>query len=316
MRIVRMHSAALLAAIVGGAWGCGSGAESDPSFDLRGQELASANGMSSNGLSSNGLSSNGMSSNGLSSNGLSSNGLSSNGLSSNGLSSLSFANWWASQTESYAAMVMRYVVKCAYSPSQTLSYTAPSGTAYAWQGNLGIAPTWASGQPIPAIEKQLMTACLAAHANKFGIVLGISVLGLDAAGTPLPQAANELSTYSVAEGAFFGNLYDAAGIYACSDTLLPDNKSSARACAFNNQQSSGTASPCPEITFVGSCSTYCKKSPTNSPYWTSCTYKNVAYRPLTTHIPSSDVFVCGDGVCQVSESPGKGLTFNSCKDCL
>jgi hypothetical protein len=317
MRNVSFKCAVVLGAIVTAAAGCGSGSEG-PALDVASQALTSTNGMSSNGLSVNGLSSNGMSSNGLSSNGLSSNGLSSNGLTLKSLSTSTFTSWWTSQTESYAAMVMKYVVRCGLPSTSSLTYTAPSGVTYTWQGNLGLTPTWASGKSIPVIEQQLMSACLAAHANAYGINIGISVLGLNASGKPIPQAAGELTTYSFDEGAFYGNLFDGTGIFACADTNLPNNQSSNRGCALNNG-GVGTASFCPQITYTGTCGHLCTKSTSTNPYWDSCTVSSstgsVAYRPLTTHIGTSDINLCGDGICQISEIPGNSTAWNNCSDC-
>jgi hypothetical protein len=64
------------------------------------------------------------------------------------------------------------------------------------------------------------------------------------------------------------------------------------------------------------CKDICTKSNgSGSPYWTSCKYNDVTYQPLTTHIPPADIYTCGDGICQVSESPGSSYNFWACRDC-
>jgi GLTT repeat (6 copies) len=318
MRTNRLQCAALLAAVVGGGCSCTSAA--DPTFDPRVQELISKNGMSSNGLSVNGLSSNGMSSNGMSSNGLSSNGLSSNGLSSNGLLSDSFGTWFNGQDPAFSDMVMRYVTKCAVASTASLTYTDPAGVVHTWPGLLGLAPIWASGQPIPVAEQQIMTACLAAHANKYGVQIGISVLGLDSTGKVIPQAQGELTTYAFDEAAFFGNLFTGEGIFACADTLLNAAQSSTRGCALNASIQDPTF--CPQLTYLGQCGSRCKKSNAKNPYWDSCTATPLGqstaktYKPLTTHIASTDIATCGDKVCAISEIPGTSNNqWNNCTDC-
>jgi GLTT repeat (6 copies) len=314
MREIRVQCKATLAAIAAFAVACGSGAANDAAFDARNQELISKNGMSSNGLSVNGLSSNGMSSNGLSSNGLSSNGLSSNGLSSNGLASAAFGTWWNSQDPAFADMVMTYVAKCAMPSNKSLTFTDPAGVVHTWAGNLGLAPTWASGKPIPTGEQQIMTSCLAAHSNAYGVHVDISVLGFDASGHSLPIAQGELTTFPFDEAAFFGNLFTGEGIYACADTLLTSAQSSIRGCALNASTPNSTF--CPQITYVGKCSTSCSKSSTKNPYWDTCkTPGSVTYPPLTTHIANTDIATCGDGVCAISEVPGTGKTWDNCADC-
>jgi hypothetical protein len=66
---------------------------------------------------------------------------------------------------------------------------------------------------------------------------------------------------------------------------------------------------------VGSCSTYCTKDSTNT-FYTSCTYNGTTYRPITTRMKSSDIYTCGDGVCQATEHCGTGTTPSSCAaDC-
>jgi hypothetical protein len=63
-----------------------------------------------------------------------------------------------------SASLMRYVARCALSDDQSLTYTSSSSQmTYVWRGNLGLAPVWAAGHPIPVAEQQLVTACLAAH---------------------------------------------------------------------------------------------------------------------------------------------------------
>jgi len=121
------------------------------------QELGSENGLSANGLSANGLSANGISANGLSANGLSANGLSANGLTLNGLANPSFASWFANDPAA-SDMLMRYLVRCAVPAGQIRSFTDPgTGTHYSWPGNLGLAPSWASGTPANLTEQKIIT---------------------------------------------------------------------------------------------------------------------------------------------------------------
>lgn len=43
-----------------------------------------------------------------------------------------------------------------------------------------------------------------------------------------------------------------------------------------------------------------------------CTLNGIHYRPITTRLRSRDVFLCGDGVCQFTESCGVGLGYRDC----
>lgn len=285
------------------ATGCGLGAESgtdwEPTSEV--QELGSDNGLSVNGLSVNGLSVN---------------GLSVNGLSVNGLSTLDFQSWFHTDP-TLAATVMRYVVLCAVPAGQTRSYMdIGSGTTYTWSGSLGLAPGWASGLSITVAEQQVVSACLAAHVNKYGEHISISVLGRDGAGQAIPFTSDELSSHSRREACLFGNLFTQDGIYAGSDgPELSSSESSTRVCTIGGTPGTSQTANCAPLTEVGSCSDYCTLDSTGT-YYTSCTYNGVTYQPITTRLQPQDIYTCGDGVCQITESCGTSNTYNSCAaDC-
>ncbi|MDY7227190.1 hypothetical protein [Hyalangium rubrum] len=254
---------------------------------------------------------NGLSANGLSANGLSANGLSANGLSANGLSTSEFASWFQAD-EALADSVMRYVVRCALAEGTSLSYTVPeTGERYTWEGLLGLAPGWASGTRASTSEQQVVSACLAAHVNKYGMTVPISVLGLGATGAPVPYTSAELRAYSQREACFFGNLFTSEGLYLGSDRgKLNARESTARACSLSSN-SGGGHTDCPPLVHVGSCAAYCTLDASKT-YYTACTYNGVTYRPLTTRLREEDVYLCGDGACQVSESCGTSNQYDNC----
>ncbi|HZI10957.1 MAG TPA: hypothetical protein VE153_11260 [Myxococcus sp.] len=261
---------------------------------------------------------NGLSTNGLSTNGLSTNGLSTNGLSTNGLTASSFLSWFDGDT-SHASALMTYVVRCAVSAGQTRGFTHPrTGVTYSWAGGLGLAPGWASGLAATQLEKEVVTACLAAHVNKYAVQVSVSVLGRNAQGTAIPYTATELSTYSVKEACFFGNVFDTnGGVYAAIDrAYLTSAQTSTRACGL---ASSAGPSDCSPLVHVGACATYCTLAPSangSEPYYAECTYNGKTYQPITTRIRPQEIFSCGDGTCQFTESCGTGTTYNSCQaDC-
>ncbi|MDC0708600.1 hypothetical protein POL68_08985 [Stigmatella sp. ncwal1] len=259
---------------------------------------------------------NGLSANGLSANGLSANGLSANGLSANGLSSENFRLWFT-PSPAHADMVMQYLVRCALPAGESRTYTHPSPhQTFTWQGGLGLAPVWASGQPIPLAEQQLITACLAAHVNKYGVSVLISVLGKTAAGQNIPYTDGELLDHSVREACFFGNLFTNEGIFVGNDSrLLSDKESSSRACVLSSEKNPNSLSECPPMVYAEACEHICTRQP-NSPFYATCTWKGITYQPITTRIRPSDIYKCGDGVCQFTESCGRGDTAHSCqKDC-
>ncbi|WP_240486958.1 hypothetical protein [Hyalangium minutum] len=259
----------------------------------------------------NGMSPNGLSANGLSANGLSANGLSANGLSANGLSMPSFTSWFT-QNPAQNDMVMRYIVRCAVHDNEFRQYRDPqTQLVYTWSGGLGLAPGWAHGAPANLAEQQLVSACLAAHVNKFGMSVPISVLGKTATGQYIPVTLDELLRYTRQEGCFFGNLFNGEGVFAGSDgPRLQSTESSSRACAFS---SGGNA--CPPIVDAGRCDQLCEPFLLGGLY-VSCTYNGVTYKPLTTRISQHAIYRCGDGVCQFTESCGRGSIPDSCEaDC-
>ncbi|AKF84113.1 GLTT repeat-containing protein [Myxococcus fulvus] len=304
----RLVRAWALPALLAGAVGCGpeglGGVDPSESVATHEDGLVSTNGLSTNGLSTNGLSTNGLSTNGLSTNGLSTNGLSTNGL----------FNTWFSSNPAAGDQLMRYVARCALSSSQTLTYTH-NGTTYAWPGSLGLAPTWSTtNQPASVAEQQVVSACLAAHANKFGVHVNISVQGRGATNVSIPTTTEEVQTYSQKEACFFGNLFNNEGLFAANDAnYLAYDQSTVRTCGLSSW--SGDTACAPTIQHVGSCLDHCQLDATRTHY-SRCTYNGVEYKPLVTRIRPQDIYRCGDGVCQVSEKCGTGVTPDSCKaDC-
>ncbi|MHA7628013.1 hypothetical protein [Corallococcus sp. M7] len=254
---------------------------------------------------------NGLSTNGLSTNGLSTNGLSTNGLSTNGLSTNGFNDWF-NQNADTAPTLMAYIVKCAVPAGQTRTFQSPTtGATYTWQGSLGLAPGWAAGKPATMTEQQAVSACLAAHANKYGLHIALSVLGRTAEGAAVPYSAEELSQFSAKEGCFFGNLFTSEGLFAARDRDFSTAESSTRACGLTLK-----ADTCAPITNIGSCSQFCTKGDPSQPYYTQCTYNGKTYPAITTRVKPTELFRCGDGICQFTEHAGSGTTADSCRaDC-
>ncbi|MCY1019225.1 hypothetical protein [Pyxidicoccus sp. MSG2] len=308
MRSRHVESLFAVALLVAGV-GCGpvedADADTASTVATAEQELGSANGLSFNGLSFNGMSRNG----------LSFNGLSFNGLSTAGLSSSQFDTWFQSNP-ALADMVMRYVVRCAVPAGEVRRYTDPrNGRTYTWFGLLGLAPDWAQGQKATKAEQQVVSACLAAHTNKRGISMAISVLGENSRGQPIPYSGVELAAFPEHEACFFGNLFTGEGVYVGSDQgLLTGRKSSLRECALSPGPLQ-MEDNCPPMVPVGNCELHCDLR-LLSPYYGTCYYNGIRYKALTTRMLASDVYQCGDGRCQVTESCGLGIDYRNCMlDC-
>jgi hypothetical protein len=295
-----------------GAMACGTAEdasfETNPEFSTHPGALSTLEDLTGSGLAVNGLAVNG-----LAVNGLSMNGLAVNGLAVNGMSTQDFKSWFNGEP-ARNAQLMKYVVACALPQGQSRTFTSTvTGQTYTWPGRFGLAPGWSAGFPISEPEQQIITACLAVHANKFGLQIAISMLGRGAFGQEIPYTANELATYSENEACFFGNAFNDEGIFAANDrNFLRPGESTVRACGLSAKNES---SDCLPIVHVGSCKDFCTLDASRT-YYTSCTYNGVTYRPLTTRILPKDVYQCGDGVCQFTESCGTGGTYDSCgSDC-
>ena len=251
---------------------------------------------------------NGLAFNGLAFNGLAFNGLAFNGLSFNGLSHRDFSSWFSQHpTESDA--FMKYLVRCAVPAGQSRSYR-DGRRVYVWSGNLGLAPAWVSGSPATLEEQRLVSACLGALTNKYALSVLVSLRGTTAAGVPIPVTADEQASHTLREGCFFGNLFNGEGLFVGNDRgLFSSAQSSPRACALLG----GNA--CPPLKHIGSCHAVCQPDATGSSF-SRCTYKGMSYPAITTRIRPQDVYTCGDGICQPTESCGKQQRADSCKaDC-
>jgi hypothetical protein len=254
---------------------------------------------------------NGMSQNGMSQNGMSQNGMSQNGMSQNGFGTTAFQDWF-NANPALSDEVMRYTAKCAAAAGQSYTWKNPStNVTYTWTGLLGLAPGFAAGQVATSVEQELISACLAMHVNKFGVSVPISVRGWDVNGKAIAMVLGEAGTYSQREGAFFGNLFDGTGVFSCySPNFVATDKTSARACAF----SLGGAGSCPPMASKGKCDSICaKKTSTVSVNGTltssmeafeKCKVNGRSFRTLTSWFQSEDLYTCGDGVCQISETGG------------
>jgi hypothetical protein len=283
------------------AGGCGEPSLEEPEFPV---ELESASSLLNSDID--------FSVEGMGTNGLSASGLSTSGLSLTAMSNPAFVTWF-NQDPILANSVMKYVVACAVPRGERRTWTNPTtGILYKWRGALGLTPDWARGAPATEVEQQVITACLAANTNKYGKKVHFSVQGLNGRGNPIPISDLERRLFSEREACFFGNLFRDEGIFAGSASVLPPSYSSVRACGL--EVASSTGDQCAPIQHVNPCDELCIPDPSNQ-YFLSCTYNGKRYRALTTRIMPRDIYVCGDGVCQISESCGTGLTPNSCMDC-
>ena len=102
-------------------------------------------------------------------------------------------------------------------------------------------------------------------------------------------------------------------MFAGSQLSLKPHQTSPRACAADY---AGNRDPnCAPIIRVDDCASLCTPDSTKT-YYTQCTYNGKSYHPLATRMQSQDINLCGDGVCQFTESCGTSNGPGSCqKDC-
>ncbi|XXF75447.1 hypothetical protein P2318_20525 [Myxococcaceae bacterium GXIMD 01537] len=304
---------ALMLLVAGGA-GCGPALEEAGSEQPETQTAALESDEASGGEAER-ASANGITVNGITVNGITVNGITVNGLTTAAVNSARFTQWFRQDPEA-SDLLMQYVTRCGLKQGKRIRYTAPdTGITYTWEGLLNLTPRWASGRKASKKELELMTACLAAHANKYGQHVPLSILGENAEGDTIDFTWRELVTYSRHEGCFFGNLFDDGTIFVGSDRdYLDPAESTARACALN-ARSPGMSTECPPFVHIGRCENICRLHRSGL-YYESCTYQGKHYRPLTTRLRPEDVYRCGDGVCQFTEQCGTGNTWDSCRsDC-
>jgi hypothetical protein len=230
-----------------------------------------------------------------------------------------------------------------------------SGHSIVLRGLLGLAANW-TNSPLSVGEQQLITGCILAtviqqsnessssNASSSGSSSGssssssssnsssssvgnpscltISLLGVNASGSPLLTANQELTRFNVSEGAFFGNLFaNSSAAFVCNDNFNSSAvQSNIRICALppsgansgsnsssnsssgshsglsgnlgissgSSNNTSATTSNCPPIIFVGSCSSICTKASQGKSF-SSCTWNGKSYLPITVFLSSEPV---------------------------
>ena len=272
----------LVAVLVVALTSCGTGSEPICSRVANSRQgLSTENGLSTNGLSTNGLSTNGLSTNGLDGDVL-------RGTKPTVLDRRSpFAKWFAADPEGNGTL-MKYVVRCAAASDGVVTFTDEStGVGYRWEGLLDLAPGWVAGEAATEYEQQIVSACLAAHVNKYGAHVEVSMQGISGNGHSIPLAEDELVTFSTPEGCFFGNVFSTEGAYVGLDhPAYGPEVASLRACALGN------GSACAPLVGIGQCGDHCTRAAAGTSYDT-CTANGVTYPAITTRLRDDAITVCG-----------------------
>ena len=193
----------------------------------------------------------------LAENALSENALSMNALSTSALVSgelpLNYASAGTLHTSSLGRQLLKYVSRCAYSATDYLHVDDSNGLGVDnFPGRLGLATTWKNGG-LDDDYKELMTACLLAHLNKFGVPVSISVRYSGAMATPNEESA----VYFYGDGVFYGNLYASPPReYACSIRQKSGEVPAATSDFASLRVCDEGATNC-GVTYVGYCDEVC-----------------------------------------------------------
>jgi len=224
-------------------------------------------------INTNAITSNAITSNAITSNAITSNALNFNTLASSVVTELRDPG----TTGANSRMFARYAVSCAFSTSQTFSFswTDSSGVVHneSYAGELGIAPSWATG-PLDDDGQRMVSACVAARVNYYGTSVTLSIRSLqDSLKTKV--GSQELIDYPNVEGAFWGNLFGASKfINACYNSpTVANSRAKKRDCAAGHLNADGTTSQCGIINIVGPCSNVCQTLNGAGQYYPSCIEK-------------------------------------------
>lgn len=102
-----------------------------------------------------------------------------------------------------------YLVTCALAPGQVVEYKDEifGGTFSAtYEGELGLCQSWYTGKASPEC-RQVVSSCLLARQNAFGVSVELSTRGHDGEHNVIPTDTAELDRFDWREGAFFGDVF-------------------------------------------------------------------------------------------------------------
>lgn len=103
-----------------------------------------------------------------------------------------------------------YLVSCAIPSTKTISIKA-GGVTYSFKGAMNLASGWIN-QPLAVQSYKVVSACMLARTNFYGVAVPISMRG-----PGLATPSWEVAAFTVLEGAFWGDVFTATGtVNACT----------------------------------------------------------------------------------------------------
>jgi len=103
--------------------------------------------------------------------------------------------------------VLSFILSCALPENVTLRASTPEGEAIEFFGDIGLADEWLH-HPLREAGRGWVSACLFARVNAHSVPLPISLRGPNKA---LAATREEAATYTLEEGAFYGDYFVSPG---------------------------------------------------------------------------------------------------------
>ena len=195
-----------------------------PQLRLQNEGAISTAGLDFDALTTNALTANRLTTNALNANTLTTNALNANLLAANALtanpkaSELLIAKPLNTETlkdpylnlqlhDPGGRQLLEYIVRCALKPTEKVQLTDKiTGQTTEFQGNIGLYPSWSSTRCGRECQ-ELISACLLAHVNAFGVKAEISL-----SGPGRERTISERDIFPIREAAFYGNLFGSANM--------------------------------------------------------------------------------------------------------
>jgi hypothetical protein len=138
--------------------------------------------------------------------------------------------------------------------------------------------------------------------NGLGKHVQISVRGFLADGAAIPVTETEAAMFGFHEAAFVGNLFDGTGVGVALEADSYDPAvTTPRGCAAEF----GVQQLCLPMVPLGRSAELCTVG-SDGVTWSDCVVSTNAgprhFKPVQTFLQASDVYRCGDGVCQFTEN--------------
>ncbi len=196
--------------------------------------------------------------------------------------------------------LLKYLAQCALEDGDILVATH-EGIEYEFPGRLGLAPGW-ENDGLGVRKQQLVSACLLAHVNAYGVSVMISVRSYPLVGAdPI-----ERRDYAVYEGTFFGQVFQGESLPLLTYACQGDEPAIARVQSSDRERRACTdpSDDC-AIVSVGRCRDVCEIHD-DKHGWRNCwadgdLYEDTVSVYLRADDPYGENTACGvDGNCNLS----------------